>query len=125
RIGKVPGFLISLFIMALIGPFGAMPRVIALSYSTAKLYTPDFSIVAFSAFSCILIYLLTYKRSRILDILGYVLTPILLLSLAILIIKGVLYSSSAPVATDLTQYKAFVYGLMEGYNTMDLMGAFF
>jgi len=40
RIGKIPGFIIALAIMALIGPFGAMPRVIALSYSTAKNFFP-------------------------------------------------------------------------------------
>lgn len=124
RIGKVPGFLIALAIMALIGPFGAMPRVIALSYSTVKIFIPSVSLLYFSAFSCILIFCLTYKRNRILDILGYVLTPILLITLGILIVKGIA-TATEPQLTDLSAMTTFLYGLQEGYNTMDLMGAFF
>ena len=41
RIGKVPGFLVMLCILGLIGPFGAIPRCIALSYSTLELYFPE------------------------------------------------------------------------------------
>jgi len=124
RIGKIPGFIIALAIMALIGPFGAMPRVIALSYSTAKIFFPSITLLYFSGGSCLLIYLLTYKRSRILDILGYVLTPLLLLSLIVLIVKGLMISNP-PEAGDISALTTFFYGLQEGYNTMDLMGAFF
>src|SRR5947209_4364111 len=53
RIGKVPGFLVALGIMGLIGPFGAIPRCIALSYSTIRMYMPDTSLVLFSLVSCI------------------------------------------------------------------------
>src|ERR1700730_16757905 len=41
RIGKVPGFIVAACIMGLIGPFGAIPRCIALSYSTAKMFLID------------------------------------------------------------------------------------
>ena len=40
RSGKVPGFLLAAAIMLLIGPFGGLPRCIALSYSTLKLSWP-------------------------------------------------------------------------------------
>ncbi|MGA8165528.1 MAG: branched-chain amino acid transport system II carrier protein [Waddliaceae bacterium] len=124
RVGKIPGFLMILFIMGLIGPFGAMPRVIALSYSTASLFLPHISLPLFSLAACVLIYGLTYKRSRLLEILGYVLTPLLITSLLILIIKG-LISSPAAVPAENSALSIFVQGLREGYNTMDLMGAFF
>ena len=124
QIGKIPGFLISLFIMGLIGPFGALPRVIALSFSTANMFLPSLSLPVFSVVSCIIIYLLTYKESRILDILGYLLTPILLGSLAILVIKGLVSAPSAIPAEDSSR-SIFLHGLIQGYNTMDLMGAFF
>lgn len=124
RIGRVPGLVISIAIMALIGPLGAMPRVIALSYSTSKIFIPGISLTYFSIFSCILVFLLTYKRNRILDILGYVLTPVLLITLSILIFKGIA-SSTEPPSTNLSSVNTFLYGLQEGYKTMDLMGAFF
>jgi LIVCS family branched-chain amino acid:cation transporter len=124
RIGKVPGFLISLFIMGLIGPFGALPRVIALSFSTANMFLPFLSLPIFSAISCTIVYLLTYKESRILDILGYLLTPILLGSLSILVIKGLMFAPPA-IPTEDSSFSIFLHGLTQGYNTMDLMGAFF
>ncbi|NGX42903.1 MAG: Branched-chain amino acid transport system 2 carrier protein [Chlamydiae bacterium] len=124
RIGKIPGFLITLFIIALIGPFGAMPRLFALSYSTAKIFTGDISLPVFSAISCVIVYFMTFRRGRILDILGYFLTPVLLTTLVILIAKGIM-SSPETLATDHDKLSTFLFGLKEGYNTMDLMGAFF
>lgn len=123
RMGTIPGFLIALVIMALIGPFGALPRCIALSYSTMKPYLP-YSLPLFSLFSCGLIYLLTFRKSRILDVLGYVLTPILLVSLLIIIIKGFWTADYLPAAPH-SPLTTFVIGLNEGYQTMDLLGAFF
>lgn len=124
RIGKIPGFLVTLAIMGLIGPFGAIPRCITLSYSTIKLYVPSIPLTWFSIGACVIIFLLTFKRTRILDILGYVLTPLLIGSLAIIIIKGFIVSPQAPPSPH-EPFSVFITGLLEGYKTMDLMGAFF
>jgi len=124
RIGKVPGFLVSLAIMGLIGPFGAIPRCITLSYATLQLYLPDLSLIIFSALACVIIFALTVKRNNILEILGYFLTPLLLGSLAIIIIKGMVTSYPAPESTH-QPASIFLTGLLDGYKTMDLLGAFF
>lgn len=124
RIGKIPGYLLTLCIMALIGPFGAIPRCIALSFSTIKLYLPGMSLSLFSFISCILIYIFTFRKNNIINILGYILTPFLLACLAFIIIKGFLISPEAP-HTILPPLTTFLYGLKEGYQTMDLLGAFF
>jgi branched-chain amino acid:cation transporter, LIVCS family len=124
RMGPVPGFLIALAIMGLIGPFGAIPRCIALSYSAMRPYLPDIGLAPFSLLACIVIYLFSFKKSSILDVLGYVLTPLLLLSLAFIIIKGFITSPSAP-QSDHPPFSVFLNGLKEGYQTMDLLGAFF
>lgn len=124
RIGKVPGFLAALFMMGLIGPFGALPRCIALSYSTLQLYFPDISLVVFSLVSCLIIFGFTFKKNSILDVLGYVLTPVLLFSLGFIIVKGLLMSPEMPEGGK-ASFDAFFSGLKDGYQTMDLLGAFF
>lgn len=124
RIGKIPGFILALCMMGLIGPFGAIPRCVALSYSTLKVYLPNVSLSTFSLFSCCLIFAFTIKRNRILDLLGYFLTPILLISLATIIIKGIFSSSELPQAEH-SSLSIFFKGMKEGYQTMDLLAAFF
>ena len=124
RIGRVPGFLVTLFIMILIGPFGAIPRCIALSYSTLKMYDASLSSVFFSLVSCIVLFFAAYKKSRMVDLLGAILSPVLIFSLAVIIIKGILVHPLAP-ASGLEALSMFTFGLKEGYNTMDLLGTFF
>jgi len=125
RIGKIPGFLVALFIMGLIGPFGAMPRCIALSYSTIKTFLPDISLPLFSAISCVIIWLFTFRRNSIIDTLAYILTPLLLGSLGIIIIKGLWMASDSPASSGHDELTIFLKGLKDGYQTMDLLGAFF
>lgn len=84
----------------------------------------DFSLPLFSLLSCGLIYLMTYKKSRILDILGFVLTPVLLLSLAILVVKGLITGIPQGPSGD-SNMTVFLNAMKEGYNTMDLLATFF
>jgi LIVCS family branched-chain amino acid:cation transporter len=124
RLGDKAGFIVALLIMGLIGPFGALPRCIALSHSTTQFFFPGISIEWFSAFSVIAIFLFTYKRSSIIDVLGYFLTPFLLLTLGIIIFKGLIIApESLPSSHD--AFNTFMTGLTQGYQTMDLLGAFF
>lgn len=123
RIGKWPGFLVMFAVICLIGPFGGMPRCIGLTYASLKVYFPHLQLFTFSAFSCALIFLLCWKKNRVMDLLGFVLTPVLLLFLCIIIVKGVFFSpESVPRGGG---SGAFLYGLKEGYNMMDLLAAFF
>lgn len=124
RLGKTPGFLLAFLIISLLGPLGSTPRCIALAFTTLKSSFPELSFVFFSAFSCIVIFLLTVRKNHILTILGWVLTPLLLISLITIIIIGLL---TTPETQNISQANTnfFFYGLKEGYNTMDLLAAFF
>lgn len=124
RLGKTPGFLLAFITIALLGPLGSTPRCIALAFTTLKNSFPDLSIGIFSAVSCAIIFLLSYKKNHILTILGWVLTPMLLGSLAIIIVIGLM---TTPEMQNIHQSDTniFLYGLKEGYNTMDLLAAFF
>lgn len=124
RLGKIPGFLLALTTISLLGPLGSTPRCIALSYTTLNSAFLDISPVLFSALACFIIFLFTVKRSHMLTLLGWVLTPILLSSLIIIIIVGLI---TAPEAMEVehSNLSMFLHGLNEGYNTMDLLAAFF
>ncbi len=124
RLGKIPGFLLALVIISLLGPLGSTPRCIALSYTTLKSSFPALSPVLFSGASCFLIFLCTVKKQKILTLLGWILTPLLLGSLVTIIILGL---STTPNISQIEQphMNCFFYGLKEGYNTMDLLAAFF
>lgn len=124
RIGIAPGFLLALFIMLLIGPFGAIPRCVTLSFSTVSMFLPQIGLLPFSVISCIIIYAFTFRPSTILEVLGYFLTPFLLITLTIIVVKGLFAPEANPVS-GITPGTAFFHGLKEGYQTMDLLGAFF
>lgn len=124
RVGKIPGFLLALTILTLLGPLGSVPRCIALSYSTLKASFPNLSSIYFSAAACVLIFFLTVKKNRLIDLLGKFLTPALLITLFIIIMKGLLTPVDT-IASPQSTENLFWYGLKEGYNTMDLMAAFF
>jgi LIVCS family branched-chain amino acid:cation transporter len=124
KLGKWPGFLLAFTIISLLGPFGSTPRCIALSYTTMKNFFPDASSFVFSAFACIIIFLFSRKQTQILRLLGYWLTPLLLASLAAILGIG-FFSLPQMRLSGQSELHVFFHGLQEGYNTMDLLAAFF
>ena len=124
RLGNIPGFFLALLIISLLGPLGSTPRCIALSYTTLKSSFPGMMPVLFSAVSCGIIFLFTVRKNYILPLLGWVLTPLLLTSLIAIIVIG-LATSAEVQSSDYTRGNMFLHGLKEGYNTMDLLAAFF
>lgn len=124
RVGKLPGKIIVFFLMTLVGPFLAMPRCVTLSFSTLQMYLPNVSLFTFSLLAVFLLYVLTINKRKILDLLGNILSPLLLFSLIILIVKGLISHPSAKVV-EFSKLDMFFYGLREGYQTLDLLAAFF
>jgi len=124
RLGKIPGFLLALTMIALLGPLGGTPRCIALSFITLKSSFPSLSLPLFSGLSCGIIFLFTLNKKYILSLLGWILTPVLLVSLISIIFMGLI---TAPEAknVEMRPLSIFWHGLNEGYNTMDLLAAFF
>lgn len=124
RLGRIPGFLLALTIISLLGPLGSTPRCIALSYTTFRSSFFDLPSTVFSAFACGVIFLFTLNKRHILSLLGWILTPVLLGSLCIIILLGLITGSTTPTV-DSSNLQMFLHGLNEGYNTMDLLAAFF
>lgn len=124
RIGVIPGYLFVLLILALVGPLGVMPRCFVVAFGAIQRYFPSLSLFAFSVIMGLATFVSVIKRSYILPVLGYVLSPMLVLSL--LVIIGVsLYEGGPLQSTTLTPLSAILSGFTAGYQTMDLLGAIF
>lgn len=124
RFGKIPGLVIASLTIALLGPFGAAPRCIALAYSTLTLSFPGIPLVLFSAIACLLIFLFAYRENRLLKLIGMILSPLKITLLTFIIIKGFMEAPET-FAVSASETSYFWHGLTEGYNTMDLLAAFF
>lgn len=112
-----------------IGPFFAIPRTAAVSFDTGILaFVPagyhDLGMIAYSLFFFLLTYYLSVNPSKIIDHIGKIMTPMLLICLAILI-AFVLLDPLGPTQAAQGDYAEvpFFKGFQEGYNTMDLLAA--
>ncbi len=123
-LGKNIGFLFTLALLSVWIPLGCAPRCVTLSFVNVKSVLGDFPIWIFSLAYCILVYVIASKKSRALDIIGYVLTPLLLLSLGFVVFEGLRYSPGTG-PSQMTEGSLMLTGLYEGYYTMDLIASFF
>lgn len=124
RLGKPATFFFPLIALSLMGPFGVLARCLTVACGAFKLMVPDTPLWVFSIASCAIIFLLTVRKSRIVPLLGLILTPILLLSLALIAVFG-LHSMDLPTVIPDEGWTSFKNGIFQGYQTMDLLAAFF
>lgn len=124
RIGEIPAYLLVILIISIIGPFGAMPRCFTVAHSAILPYFPNLSLFSFSLIAGAVVTVCVWKRNLIIPILGMVLSPLLLTSLIIIIVKG-FFTTQDPIATSYTPATAFFTGLHVGYDMMDLLASFF
>ncbi len=124
RLGKPATFWFPLIALSLMGPFGVLARCITVAHGSFRLLLPDTSLWLFSIIACGVIFLLTISKNRIVPLLGTVLTPLLLISLAAIAIFG-LASVDLPAVSESGSWASFKTGIFQGYQTMDLLAAFF
>jgi LIVCS family branched-chain amino acid:cation transporter len=123
RIGAIPGALLLLLLQLILGPFGVIPRLVTLMHAIVQPYLFNLSLPIFSILAATLIFACSFRKQNLIGLLGTVLTPILLLSLACLFFCGFIYGPhAAPSHTP--AWDSFFQGLLGGYNTMDLIAAF-
>lgn len=123
RLGKPATFWFSLFALAIMGPFGVLARCITVAHGAYTLLFPNTPLWVFSLFSCAILFLLTVRKNRIVPLLGSILTPLLLISLAAIALFGLTSMESVPVSGG--GWESFKTGIFQGYQTMDLLAAFF
>ncbi len=124
RLGKIPGFLSIAFCMAVIGPFIAMSRIVTLSYTMLSPFLGSVSLPVFSIVFCGITFLATYKENKVIDLLGHIISPALLISLGIILIKGILHPKALIPVTK-TGWNVFYEQAKLGYGHLDLLGGIF
>ncbi len=122
--GRKGTFVFSLLALALMGPFGVLARCLTVAHGALLLLLPNASLPITSLLLCVVIYLLTINRNKIVSTLGTVLTPFLLVAIALIAFFG-LNQGSMPEETTAQGWGALKNGFFQGYQTMDLLAAFF
>lgn len=122
RVSPWFGRLLSLVIILAIGPLLAIPRTAATTFEIGvrpnlPSVTPALASVVYFA---ITLYF-ALNRKKVIDKIGKILTPFLLFTLALIILKGVFRPLGEAVGGSLTN--AFGSGFREGYQTMDTLAS--
>ncbi len=123
RLGKVPSDILMCAIILCIGPMVAIPRTSASTFEMA--IAPNLSSVSAPVFSVLffaLILALCIKESAVVDIVGKILTPLLLVGLFAIIIMGVI-SPLGEIAALPQISNVAVTGIKAGYQTLDALAA--
>lgn len=125
KLGKLAGILLMSSIILCIGPLIALPRTGATTYE--MLVVPMFGAsLANSIITSIIYYGLimffVFKPTRMIEILGKFLTPLLFFGLLFLIITGILYPIG-DIQLNISNDNLFFDGLIMGYQTLDVLAA--
>jgi len=124
RAGKYIPEISLLFILPLIGPFGIIPRCITVAHGGIELIFPEISLWKVSLVICLLTFLMIWNENQTIEILGKWLAPILLAGLFLIIFATI--KKPLIIQTTLASPKTiFLLALQQGFQTMDLLGAFF
>lgn len=124
RVGSVASNILMSAIILCIGPMVAIPRTAATTFemSVAPLIS-GVSPVIFSVAFFIVVLLLSIRQSAVIDVVGKVLTPALLIGLLVLIIRGVISPLGHIVNPGVEPSFVIVNGIKSGYQTMDVLAA--
>ena len=125
KLGTINGKILMAIIILCIGPLIALPRTGAVTYE--MLVVPYFGASTFNSLITSIIYFglilfFTLRPTSMIEILGKVLSPLLFLSLIILIIKGI-FTPIGEISQNTTNDKLFFDGLLLGYQTLDILAA--
>jgi len=124
RIGKIPGTLLAFATLMVIAPLVAMPRIVSLSYEVVSPLVPSLPLWLFAILFLILTFLLTRTESRIIDVLGLVVSPILVLSLLVIFGSAIIQPSSWTISHE-PALNVVVDNIKYGYNTLNFLSAIF
>lgn len=112
-----------------IGPLFALPRTATVSFEIGVLplignLSPNMAQAVFSLLFFGLAYWLSMSPSKLVDRIGKILTPALLLTIAVLVGYAALNPIGAPLAAQGDfAVRPMIKGILEGYGTMDALAS--
>lgn len=121
--GAKAGVILPFILFCLLGSFGVVPRCITVSFGSIHYFFPQVKIIPFSLIFCISTYFLCLNDRLMVRLLGKWMSPILLVTLIIIIIMAIIKAPEVDGVT--TSAHAFHNGFLIGYQTMDLFASFF
>lgn len=122
KIGRLPGKIMATLIIVCIGPFLVIPRTAATTFEMGvTTLVPSVNSWIFGLIFFAIVLVLTIRPSKVVDIVGNYLTPALLIVMVILIVLGIV--NPIGPATAESKVVALREGLLNGYQTMDGIGA--
>ncbi|TLX46789.1 branched-chain amino acid transport system II carrier protein [Pseudoalteromonas phenolica] len=108
-----------------IGPLFSLPRTFSVSFEfIAKPFFADWALLPFTLVMAATTLFFALSPGKLMDRIGKILTPVLLLMLLFIAISAFLYPHGQ-LENTAEQYQSFAIasGLSEGYMTMDVLGA--
>ncbi|WP_342488496.1 branched-chain amino acid transport system II carrier protein [Cytobacillus sp. FSL W7-1323] len=131
RVHPLYGLIFTVAMYLVIGPLFAIPRTGTVSYEIGVLpflsenaANSIWPLLIFSIVFFVLTTLLAMNPGKLVDVIGNILTPLLLIILAVIVIKAIISPIGDPQApTGAYVDSAFFKGFIEGYLTMDTIAA--
>jgi len=127
KVSPLFGLVFASVVYLAIGPFFGIPRASSVAYEMSIVPFADHSKILLFIFTVVffvLVYFVSLNPSKIVDRIGQMITPILLLAIVGLII-GSFFLLKTPLLDPVDKYKSgpFFSGFVEGYLTMDAIAA--
>lgn len=124
RINKYIAPVLGSIIMICVGPLIAIPRTAATTFEVGVLPSfPDSSPIWTSVVFFVVTWLFSIVPSKVVDLVGNILTPVLLVVLVILIGMGIANPIAIPQRDILPVSDSFTLGFIEGYQTLDVLAS--
>ncbi len=129
-IGRKAGLLLAVVCYLAVGPLFATPRTATVSFEVGlapfigqEVLSP-LPLLLYSLVYFALVIGISLYPGRLLDTVGHVLAPLKIVALGILGVAALLWPAGAPIpATDAYAQEPFSTGFVNGYLTMDTLGA--
>jgi LIVCS family branched-chain amino acid:cation transporter len=116
--------ILGIIIMLGIGPLIAIPRTAATTFEVGLLPAfPNLSPIWGSILFFTVTFILSIRPSKVVNVIGNFLTPLLLILLIGMIIMGALFPLSADITHQMESIQAFKLGFIEGYQTLDVLAS--
>lgn len=124
RINPLLGWILATAIVLSIGPFVAIPRTAATTFEVGVLSIwPNFSPIISSIIFFGITLVLSISPSKVVNIIGQYLTPLLLVILIYMVVSGILNPIDLSGLENVHNPDAFRLGFSEGYQTMDVLAS--